>query len=152
MSFSVSSSEPVRTCIRRLPLSFLEAAGAAWATGEALVAGWAAAAGAAVAAGAAAGAAGLAASAGFDSAGFDSAGLAGAVVAAGVDADWPHPANRTAPAPTANVPRRRRRVTCIPKLPLVPDARRMCISDNTGPRVGHAGQPNRDLGCAPRPG
>src|SRR3954453_11505774 len=76
MSFSVSSSDPVRTCMRRLPLSFLVVAGAAWAAGEALVAGGAAAAGAAVAAGAAAGAAGLAASAGLVSAGLESAGLA----------------------------------------------------------------------------
>src|SRR3954454_18086060 len=75
MSLSVSSSEPVRTCIRRLPLSFLDAAGAACATGDA-AAGWAAAAGAVVAAGAAAGAAGFAASAGLLSAGLAaSAGL-----------------------------------------------------------------------------
>src|SRR3954447_15885840 len=57
MSFNVSSAEPVRTCMRRLPLSFLVLYGAVCATGEA-AAGWAAAAGAAVAAGAAAGAAG----------------------------------------------------------------------------------------------
>src|SRR5215211_3101981 len=63
MAFSVSSSGPVRTCRRRLPLSFLEAAGAAWAAAAGLAAsvGFAAAPGAVVAAGAAAGAAGAAA-------------------------------------------------------------------------------------------
>src|SRR4051812_50061500 len=57
MSFNVSSSEPVRTCMRRLPLSFLVVDGAVCATGEA-AAGWAAAAGAAGAAGGPAGGAG----------------------------------------------------------------------------------------------
>src|SRR5262245_56982328 len=77
ISFSVSSSGPVRTCSRRLPLSFLETAGAAAA--GLLSAGFAASAGlagAVVAAGWAAGAAGLAASAGLLSAGLLSAGLA----------------------------------------------------------------------------
>src|SRR4051812_34311440 len=89
-------------------------------------AGWAAAAaaGAAVAAGWAAGAAGFGASAGFDS-----AGLAGALVAAGVDCDWPHAANTAAPAPSASVPSKRRRLTCMRILPhLSRDAR--CESDD----------------------
>src|SRR5215216_4686950 len=60
MSFSVSSSGPVRTCRRRFPLSFLEAAGAACAASV----GFAAAPGAVVAAGAAAGAAGAVVAAG----------------------------------------------------------------------------------------
>src|SRR5689334_13065077 len=78
-----------------------------------VVAGFAAA-GADVGAAAAAGAAGLA-SAGFDSAGLLSAGLAGALVgAAGAEPEeLPHAANRTAPAPRANVPRRRRRDSCM---------------------------------------
>src|SRR5690349_11118242 len=36
MSFSVSSSGPVRTCSRRLPLSFFEAAGAVGLAGAAV--------------------------------------------------------------------------------------------------------------------
>src|SRR5918911_5566262 len=74
-----------------------------------LVAG-AAAAGAEVGWEAAAGAAGFAASAGFCS-----AGLAGALVAAG-EVDWPQAARTTAPAPRANVPRRRRRLKYMTNL------------------------------------
>src|SRR4051812_2033359 len=100
MSFSVSSSEPVRTCIRRLPLSFLVAAGAVCAAAAgAVVAAGAAAAGAVVAAGAAAGAAGAVVAAG--AAGLVSAGLLSAGLAAGCD-DTQADSNDAAP----NVPSR----------------------------------------------
>src|SRR5215217_2733006 len=75
------------------------------------------------------------------------AGLAGALVGAGVDADCPHAASTTAPAPSAIEPSRRRRLnlmTNLPRFPLWPD-----VSTSSAPqasRMDGTPQPNCSWG------